>query len=567
VRAAFLSLPEALQDRFGVPVTVEVLDAPEAADAGEVEGATTLVLAGEPRARLFGLPEDDAAHAFLALATTLLERVQDGWAAAVLADLWGRLGRSGDDDPLPEALERLRLATGADALGIVGYRNGGFVPLVLAGDVEDAILARLTRLTPDDDTPLAASYRGGHAVFLPDVKAARGAPVDDDACIAAVAIRPMPLDRHAHAFLIAVGCEPRRWLHTDRTLVQGAARAVRLHLERERQASLLDRIVTLERRLLAREESAPLQRILETLVDVVPGAEAGSLLVRGEDDLFRFVGGCGYRRDELARVTFSEENLRRWYDGERAGDGAARLLVAPSGIAAASRRAAGVASGALPDLPRIVANLALPVQHAGHWAAFINLDAFATPHAFLEEDRVLMEQFAPIVEFVLYESDVREELRRIASHDPLTQLPNRRAFESTLRRELRRVDRTRTPLALLLMDLDEFKRLNDDHGHAAGDEGLREVARALVRTVRGSDHVFRWGGDEFAALLPDTDVAGAATMVERLRTAVADLETPGADLALSVGVAVHAPGDPLDEDALLSRADAAMYAAKRERGR
>jgi diguanylate cyclase (GGDEF)-like protein len=566
VRDALIELPAALTERYGTPVTLEPIDTPAAASRRTDDDATTLALAGEPRARLRGLPQDDEVAAFLPVVGTLLERVQDGWASAVLADLWGRLGRPDADDPLPDALERLRHATGSDALGIVSYRDGGFVPLTVAGDVDPALLERLTELAPGDATPLARSYRDGQAVFIDDLPATLGTDGDDPSCVAALAVRPMPYERYAHAFLIAVSCTPRRWLHPDRTLVHGAARAVRLHLERGRQAALLNGIVALERRLLAREESAPLQRILETLVEVVPGAEAGTILVR-EDDVFGFVGSRGYRAADLARTSFSEENLRRWYDGDRERRDGARLLVAPEGIEAASHRATGDASQRLPDLPRIVANLALPIEHGGRWSAFVNLDAFATPHAFLEEDRRLLEQFAPIVEFVLYESDVRDELRRIASHDPLTELPNRRAFETTLRRELRRADRSGTPLALLIMDLDEFKRLNDDYGHAAGDEGLRQVARALVRTVRGSDHVFRWGGDEFAALLPDTDEAGAATMVQRLRSAVAALKTPGPDLALSVGVAVQTPGDPLDDDALLSRADAAMYAAKRTPGR
>jgi diguanylate cyclase (GGDEF)-like protein len=564
VREALRALPGALNERYGVDVALEEVDAPASARLPGGDGATILSLAGEPRAILHGLPDEDEVHRFLALATTLLERGQDGWATAVLADLWGRLGRPDDDDPLPEALDRLRHAVGADALGIVTYRDGGFEPLVLAGHLEAAMVERLAQLAPGDDTPVAAAYRDGRAAFLDELPVRPGR--EASSCIAALAVRPMPLARHAHAFLLAVSCTPRRWLHPDRTLIHGAARAVRLHLERDRQAELLDRIVALERRLLAREESEPLQRIVETLVDVVPGAEAGTILVR-EGDAFHFVGSCGYEPGDLAAATFGEAELLRWYRDGRDGDGVARTLVAPAGIEAASRRASGDKSRTLPDLPRIVANLGLPIVHGGRWAAFVNLDAFATPHAFLEEDRTLLEQFAPIIEFVLYETDVREELRRIASHDPLTQLPNRRAFETTLRRELRRADRSGTPLALLVMDLDEFKRLNDDYGHAAGDEGLRQVARSLTRTVRGSDHVFRWGGDEFAALLPDTDEAGATTMVERLRTAVAELRTPGPDLSLSVGVAVHAPGEPLDEDALLTRADAAMYAAKRAHGR
>jgi GGDEF domain-containing protein len=175
----------------------------------------------------------------------------------------------------------------------------------------------------------------------------------------------------------------------------------------------------------------------------------------------------------------------------------------------------------------------LPVEHDGRLAALVNLDAFATPDAFLSEDLELLEKFAPIVGFVLYESGIREELRRLGSHDPLTGLPNRRAFDATLKREVRRVERSESPLALLIMDLDDFKRVNDDHGHAAGDAALQAAARR----------------------------------VDRRRAAVARLHTPGADLGLTLGVAVKSAGDDLDGDALLTLADREMYAGKQPRPR
>jgi diguanylate cyclase (GGDEF)-like protein len=120
-----------------------------------------------------------------------------------------------------------------------------------------------------------------------------------------------------------------------------------------------------------------------------------------------------------------------------------------------------------------------------------------------------------------------------------------------------------------MIDLDDFKRINDEHGHQAGDRVLRAIAAALRMAVRSSDVVARYGGDEFVALMPDTDVTEAARVSERARQAVSDLAHTMADgsvshVACSVGLAQH-PGDGQTGRDLLRRADAAMYADKRAR--
>ena len=162
-----------------------------------------------------------------------------------------------------------------------------------------------------------------------------------------------------------------------------------------------------------------------------------------------------------------------------------------------------------------------------------------------------------------------ERIRVLAMHDPLTGLPNRRTLREVLARELAQAARGRSGPALLLVDLDEFKRVNDTLGHAAGDELLVEVARRLLGCVRAGDVVARLGGDEFAIVAADAGgTAGLTTMAERL---VASLEAPvalrGVEVraGASVGIAPNAAG-VADPDELLARADLALYAAK-EAGR
>lgn len=177
---------------------------------------------------------------------------------------------------------------------------------------------------------------------------------------------------------------------------------------------------------------------------------------------------------------------------------------------------------------------------------------------------------------------IEDEVRRLAFYDPLTNLPNRRLFYDRLDQALATAARTRTCGALLFLDLDQFKVLNDKHGHFMGDELLLEVARRLTLCVRASDTVARLGGDEFVVLLQD--LAGqddddgvvrheAGLVAEKIRQALAEpyLLSPGRDqldqspvvhnCSTSIGVALF-PGNTNKRDELLRQSDVAMYAAK-----
>ena len=152
-----------------------------------------------------------------------------------------------------------------------------------------------------------------------------------------------------------------------------------------------------------------------------------------------------------------------------------------------------------------------------------------------------------------------------ALHDPLTGLANRVLFRDHLERALARRRRSRMGVALLFLDLDDFKAVNDSFGHAAGDRVLVEVARRLSETVRAEDVVARQGGDEFTVLLPSIrGPAEAAASAERLIEALArpiDLGDESVGIGVSIGVAMAARAGPVADD-LLAHADAAMYAAK-----
>lgn len=154
-----------------------------------------------------------------------------------------------------------------------------------------------------------------------------------------------------------------------------------------------------------------------------------------------------------------------------------------------------------------------------------------------------------------------KRLRELADRDHLTGLLNRRRFEEELDRQLERCARHQERAALLLLDIDHFKQVNDSGGHAAGDKLLQAVADTCSRRVRGTDLVARMGGDEFAAILVDSDDNGALQVAQALLEALHELDAR-VDVTASIGLTLMRPDDL--PDAVLARADRALYAVKRD---
>lgn len=158
-----------------------------------------------------------------------------------------------------------------------------------------------------------------------------------------------------------------------------------------------------------------------------------------------------------------------------------------------------------------------------------------------------------------------EAIAALARRDALTGLANRRAFEEALAREVARSARDGAPLAVIALDVDHFKRVNDAHGHAAGDAVLVEIAARAAEALRAGDLLARVGGEELAALLPGASLEAAAEVAERVRARIARAPVTAGGACLSVtvsaGVAARAPGE--EGPALVARADGRLYAAKR----
>jgi diguanylate cyclase (GGDEF)-like protein len=166
-------------------------------------------------------------------------------------------------------------------------------------------------------------------------------------------------------------------------------------------------------------------------------------------------------------------------------------------------------------------------------------------------------------------SEARSNLKRLGLYDSLTGLLNRRALYERSIAELNRCGRRRTPLSLVLADIDHFKTINDLYGHMTGDQALRYVADILTSSIRSYDLCGRWGGEEFLIVMPDTALDEAVRAAERLRAAIADarLPLPKAEflsVTVSLGVTEIQPRDVSDFDVFLAQVDEALYQAKTE---
>jgi diguanylate cyclase (GGDEF)-like protein len=160
-----------------------------------------------------------------------------------------------------------------------------------------------------------------------------------------------------------------------------------------------------------------------------------------------------------------------------------------------------------------------------------------------------------------------EELRVLASRDSLTGILNRRRFDELGERDIELARRAGSSIGAVMIDIDWFKRVNDEHGHAVGDELLKAVSKACADALRSSDILARYGGEEFAVLLPGSGAAESLAVAERLREQVAALALPcegGGSVSVTISLGVYSGVPALDEDLALylRRADEALYRSK-----
>lgn len=213
----------------------------------------------------------------------------------------------------------------------------------------------------------------------------------------------------------------------------------------------------------------------------------------------------------------------------------------------------------------IRSHLAVPISLRDRVIGLLRLNS-ATAGEFSERDVERLNPLASAAAIALENARLFEEVQRLANIDELTGIYNRRRFFELAEAEMKRAHRFGHPISAIMLDIDCFKEVNDTYGHAIGDQVLQVVADRCVDNIRDIDVLGRYGGEEFAVVLPETDMAGATALAERLRRCISDhpIATDAGDLCVTISLGVASSvRDDLDVNRLLDQADSAMYDAKK----
>ncbi|MGP4846063.1 diguanylate cyclase domain-containing protein [Marinobacter sp. 1Y8] len=283
------------------------------------------------------------------------------------------------------------------------------------------------------------------------------------------------------------------------------------------------------------------------------------------DDLY--VTFYDFANNALSYPYAPKDRVFAWMEGPlQAGTAIAEVIGSGRSLLATRDVLRPGQGGAVVQRPEEANWLGVPLVSGGRCLGAVVIESQSAAEHYTEEDRDLLDFVATQISTVIERKKAEEDLRFIAHHDALTGLTNRPLFYDRLETALRMARRDEGQVALLYLDLNGFKRINDTCGHEAGDRILCEVSRRLEQCTRASDTVARMGGDEFTILLTGiSDPESVATTVQKIRDVMAaPIEFNGHSFSamFSIGTALY-PDDGTDAECLLRSADAAMYGMKR----
>jgi len=342
---------------------------------------------------------------------------------------------------------------------------------------------------------------------------------------------------------------------------------LRIGLSRERKFRKLHEALTQisEYYLKGQNGERIYQLILEKAIEVVPNAQAGSVLLKKQDK-YVYVAAVGYDLAELSKIEYSESVQKKWLE---------KPIKKKSDMVGFNREDEKTLEILKKHgrIEEIMCSLVVPAQIGDEIVLSFNLENFEREDAFDEESLQIAKLFANYVGMVFLKIEQDEQIMQqqrmmeyLYNHDALTGLLNRRAFEEYGEKLLALAKRERKKVALLFLDLLKYKRINDEYGHEMGDLVLKVLGSRLEKVFRESDVVSRFGGDEFVALLYDCDGNNLAQLLNRVFQIVEEpvrLDDKTFQVGVNIGVAIY-PDDAQELDQLIRLADMAMYYAKKK---
>lgn len=504
---------------------------------------------------------EDSLRLLLTASVPVAAAIRNAWTYAGLAELERKL-RAVED-----VSQRMQLAPDKAALysivldmtrSVLGHEQCAILEprgqeLVVAAAHDEVVWARGLRVQVDGKGLTAAAARALEAVYVPDVSAdSRYVQGNEDTrCELAL---PLAVGGQVLGVLDVQKDEVDSISVQDRELLKIVASELAVALAGLEKMARLETLST---------KLSRLHDVSRLLTRCASDEEICQVAVRGMTEVLGFehiIIGLG-RGDALVPAAWAGSILSR-PQTFRKGEGVAgkTWLTGESAWGNLERFAE-----ARPADPRIEAFISVPIGSVG-----VVQVISPRPDAFTAEDVTLVEILSRDLFEEIRRVQLERELREQAIRDPLTDLYNRRFLSEVLAREIERAKRYGHPMTLIMADVDDFKLVNDRYGHVVGDAALRSVAVLLQASVRAGDFVFRYGGEEFVVVLPETGNGGGDAL-GRLRekmTGISLPDVPGLTVSVSLGYVVWEPsrGEPATLEDLLRQADEVLYEIKSRRG-
>ncbi len=336
----------------------------------------------------------------------------------------------------------------------------------------------------------------------------------------------------------------------------GALRSARLDDERRERLHAIERVLAVSRALVSDlDRSRIVESIVEAAVELL-SADVAALFSRGPDGTYRLEAGTGFPQGALGLEIRPGVGLT----GRAISDRVRTVGINEASTWPVEHRPERPGG----DTPH--AAMALPIVVDGRAAAVLLVTRVGADHPFSELEHGIADLLVAQVAIALNNADLHARVAESALRDPLTGLLNRRYFDEAIETAYATARRSADPLSLIVLDLDHFSAVNNEHGHSVGDSVLRRVAGAIRNAVRDGDIVARYGGEEFVVIVPGTDEEGAVEIAERIRRTVSvsgDELIDGRRVPLTTSAGVACLVDESDGHALFRAADSALLAAKR----